>query len=95
MGRQAVTRPVNLCTAGATEFPPSRDPLALARNENPFPPLPSVRRAIVEATAAINRYPEFSPCQLRTLIARRIRVNEGQLIIGAGATGGSSKSLER
>lgn len=67
--------------------PPSQDPLALSLNENPFPPLPTVRTAIIEAAASINRYPEFLPRQLRTLIAQQLSLHPAQIVIGAGATG--------
>jgi histidinol-phosphate aminotransferase len=63
------------------------DPMALALNENPYPPLPAVRAAIVESLDAANRYPEFLPERLRRLIATRIGVPEAQVILGSGATG--------
>ncbi|MGB8391898.1 MAG: aminotransferase class I/II-fold pyridoxal phosphate-dependent enzyme [Mycobacterium sp.] len=78
---------LNLCATAATVLPLSQDPLALSLNENPFPPLPTVRTAIVEATASINRYPEFLPQQLRTLIAQQLGLSTAQIVIGAGATG--------
>ena len=63
------------------------DPMALSLNENPFPPLPSVRAAIVAAIGAVNRYPEFLPEELRRTIAGHIGVSDEQVVIGAGATG--------
>ena len=33
------------------------NPLALSLNENPFPPLPAVRSALIESIDAANRYP--------------------------------------
>ncbi|OBI42956.1 aminotransferase [Mycobacterium kyorinense] len=63
------------------------DPLALSLNENPFPPLPSVRSALIRSIDAANRYPEFLPQQLRRVIARHIGVVEAQVVLGAGATG--------
>jgi histidinol-phosphate aminotransferase len=63
------------------------DPLALSLNENPFPPLPAVRSALIESIDAANRYPEFLPEQLRSLIAGRIGVRDEQVVLGAGATG--------
>jgi len=68
-------------------LPEAVDPLALSLNENPFPPLPAVRAALVESIGVANRYPEFLPQRLRTLIARRVGVADEQVIIGAGATG--------
>ena len=63
------------------------NPLALSLNENPFPPLPSVRSALVASLDAANRYPEFLPERLRALIAGRVGVRDEQVVIGAGATG--------
>ena len=42
-------------------FPNAIDPLALSLNENPFPPLPAVRSALIRSIYAANRYPEFCP----------------------------------
>jgi histidinol-phosphate aminotransferase len=68
-------------------LPPAVDPMALALNENPYPPLPAVRAAIMESMDAANRYPEFLPERLRRLIAGRIGVPEPRVVLGAGATG--------
>ncbi|MQY30218.1 pyridoxal phosphate-dependent aminotransferase [Nocardia aurantia] len=62
-----------------------RFPLAL--NENPYGPLPSVHRALAEALASMNRYPEFLPHRLPQLIAGRIGCPPEQIVVGAGATG--------
>jgi histidinol-phosphate aminotransferase len=72
-------------TVGA--LPNAVNPLALSLNENPFPPLPSVRSALIEAIDAANRYPEFLPERLRALIAGHIGVRDEQVVIGVGATG--------
>ena len=61
--------------------------MALSLNENPFPPLPAVRAAMVRAVDSANRYPEFLPEQFRRLIAKHLGVAEEQIIVGAGATG--------
>jgi histidinol-phosphate aminotransferase len=74
-----------LCAPGA--LPEAVDPLALALNENPFPPLASVRSAIVDSIGAANRYPEFYPQELRRMIAGHIGADEQQVVVGAGATG--------
>ncbi|MDT5179713.1 MAG: histidinol-phosphate aminotransferase [Mycobacterium sp.] len=68
-------------------LPDAVDPFALSLNENPYPPLPSVRSALVASIGVANRYPEFLPERLRNLIADRIGVGEHQVVIGAGATG--------
>jgi histidinol-phosphate aminotransferase len=63
------------------------DPLALSLNEYPFPPLPAVSAALCASLGSVNRYPEFLPQRLRSLIARRLGVDTGQVVVGAGATG--------
>lgn len=68
-------------------LPEAVDPLALSLNENPYPPLPAVRSALTASLGAVNRYPEFLPQRLRTLIAQRVGVADEQVILGAGATG--------
>jgi histidinol-phosphate aminotransferase len=68
-------------------LPDAVDPLAVSLNENPFAPLPAVRSALIESIDAANRYPEFLPEQLRSLIAGRIGVADEQVVLGAGATG--------
>ena len=68
-------------------LPSALNPLALSLNENPFPPLPAVRSALIESIDAANRYPEYLPERLRSLIAGRVGVRDEQVVIGAGATG--------
>jgi histidinol-phosphate aminotransferase len=68
-------------------LPAAVNPFALSLNENPFPPLPAVRTALVSALDAANRYPEFLPQRLRAMIAAHIGVRDDQVIIGVGATG--------
>jgi histidinol-phosphate aminotransferase len=68
-------------------LPEAVDPFALSLNENPFPPLPAVRSALINAIDSANRYPEYLPHRLRGLIADRIGVREEQVVLGAGATG--------
>jgi histidinol-phosphate aminotransferase len=69
------------------QLPDAEDPLALALNESPFSPLPTVRAAMVRAVDSANRYPEFLPERFRRLIARHLGFEEEQIIVGAGATG--------
>jgi histidinol-phosphate aminotransferase len=68
-------------------LPSALNPLALSLNENPFPPLPAVRSALIESIDAANRYPEYLPATLRKLIAGRLGAPDEQVIPGAGATG--------
>jgi histidinol-phosphate aminotransferase len=68
-------------------LPLAVDPLALALNESPFPPLPAVRSALIHCIDAANRYPEFLPGQLRRLVADRVGVRDEQVVLGSGASG--------
>lgn len=72
---------------GAVSVPAAVDPFALSLNENPFPPLPAVRAALIESVNAANRYPEFYPERMRVLIADHIGSRVDEVVIGAGATG--------
>lgn len=72
---------------GLSSLPTAVDPMALSLNENPYPPLPAVRTAMIEAVQAANRYPEFLPETMRHLIAEHIGVPDEQVVVGAGATG--------
>jgi histidinol-phosphate aminotransferase len=73
--------------AAVSALPAALNPMALSLNENPFPPLPSVRSALIAAIDSANRYPEFLPERLRSLIADRVGVRDEQVVIGVGATG--------
>ncbi|MGA7054149.1 MAG: aminotransferase class I/II-fold pyridoxal phosphate-dependent enzyme [Mycobacterium sp.] len=68
-------------------LPNAVDPYALSLNENPFPPLPAVRSALIRSIDAANRYPEFLPERLRGVIASRVGLPADQVVLGAGATG--------
>ena len=68
-------------------LPNAVDPFALSLNESPFPPLPAVRSALIESIDAANRYPEYLPERLRSLIADHVGVRDEQVVIGEGATG--------
>jgi histidinol-phosphate aminotransferase len=81
------TPDTHITDAAVGGLPAAVNPLALSLNENPFPPLPSVRSALISAIDAANRYPEFLPERLRSLIAGHIGVGEDQVVIGVGATG--------
>ena len=73
--------------ARCVDLPAAVDPSALSLNENPFPPLPSVQSALIQAVGSANRYPEFLPLRMRSLIAAQIGIRDEQVVIGAGATG--------
>src|SRR5277367_437961 len=75
-------------------LPNATDPFALSLNENPFPPLPAVRSVLIRSIDAANRYPEFLPERLRSLIAGRIGVPADQVVLGDGATGVVLQALQ-
>ncbi|WP_406817011.1 pyridoxal phosphate-dependent aminotransferase [Mycobacterium sp. M23085] len=75
-------------------LPSAVDPFALSLNENPFPPLPAVRSALIRSVCAANRYPEFLPERLRHLIAAHIGVPADLVVLGAGATGVVLQALQ-
>jgi histidinol-phosphate aminotransferase len=74
-------------TAAVSALPQAVDPFALSLNESPFPPLPGVRSALIESIDAANRYPEYLPERLRSLIADHVGIRDQQVVIGEGATG--------
>ncbi|MGZ4577041.1 MAG: pyridoxal phosphate-dependent aminotransferase [Mycobacterium sp.] len=75
-------------------LPTAMDPLALSLNENPFPPLPAVRSALLRSLYAANCYPEFLPERLRGVIADHIGVPADRVVPGAGATGVVLQALQ-
>ncbi len=81
----AQANPITASVLG--KLPQAVDPSALSLNENPFPPLPAVRSALVHSIDAANRYPEFLPGRLRQLVADRVGVGNEQVVLGAGASG--------
>lgn len=82
-----MTTPKQALTDAVGALPHAVDPFALSLNESPFPPLPAVRSALVESIDAANRYPEYLPERLRSLIADHVGVSDEQVVIGEGATG--------
>jgi histidinol-phosphate aminotransferase len=60
-------------------------PTKLSSNENPFEPLPSVREAIAQASASINRYPDMFSRELVEALAGRYGIPEESVAAGAGS----------
>jgi len=54
-------------------------------NENPYPPLPSVISAIVEAAGSVNRYPDMACAELTSALAGRLGVPEEHVVLGPGS----------
>lgn len=57
----------------------------LASNEMPFPPLPAVLEAVAEATAAGQRYPDFSVAVLTQRLAAETGVQADRIAVGCGS----------
>lgn len=57
----------------------------LSSNENPFPPLPSVRAAMAEASSAAHRYPDPASTELIKALARHHEVEPDNLVLGTGS----------
>ncbi|WP_246222391.1 histidinol-phosphate transaminase [Phytoactinopolyspora limicola] len=62
-------------------------PVKLSSNENPFPPLPGVEEAIVEAARSVNRYPDMFATTLVEALARRFDVPAEHIATGTGSVG--------
>ena len=65
----------------------------LASNECPFGPLPSVAKAITEAAAGVNWYPDNTAVALTEAIARRHDVPPAHIALGCGSVGVAQQLL--
>jgi histidinol-phosphate aminotransferase len=61
------------------------DVVKLASNEAPYGPLPAASRAVADAVAGANRYPDADTVALRRALAERYEVDEAQVITGNGS----------
>ncbi|MDE2221503.1 MAG: histidinol-phosphate transaminase [Candidatus Omnitrophica bacterium] len=59
--------------------------IKLASNENPYPPSPKVLAALNQAAREVNRYPDGGCFNLRRSLAKKLKVDEDQLIFGNGS----------
>ncbi len=59
--------------------------IKLASNESPLGPSPMAVAALEQAIAGVHRYPDGASFALRRKLADRLRVDERQLVFGAGA----------
>lgn len=59
--------------------------IKLASNENPYPPSPKALAAMNLAARDVNRYPDGGCFQLRCALARKLHVDDDQLIFGNGS----------
>jgi histidinol-phosphate aminotransferase len=59
--------------------------IKLASNENPYPPSPKTLAAISRAAREVNRYPDSGCFLLRRTLARKLNIDDDQLIFGNGS----------
>ncbi|MBU8865504.1 histidinol-phosphate transaminase [Paenarthrobacter aromaticivorans] len=57
----------------------------LSSNENPYPPLPSVRETVEKSAAGINVYPDMACAAITEAVAKRWDVPAGSVSFGAGS----------
>jgi len=60
---------------------------ALASNESPFDPLPSVRERVLAGAGRMHRYPDLASTALRERIAAECHVGVGEVVVGPGSVG--------
>ncbi|WP_234660312.1 histidinol-phosphate transaminase [Agromyces marinus] len=65
--------------------PAPADGFKLSSNENPWPPLEAVRRAVADAAGEVNRYPDATALSLRERLADRYGVGVDEVLVGAGS----------
>jgi len=61
--------------------------IKLASNENPYPPVPSVVQAMVEAAAGVNRYCDHLAVDLRQAIGSMLGTDMNHVAVGCGSVG--------
>jgi histidinol-phosphate aminotransferase len=59
----------------------------ISSNENPYPPLPSVRKVLEDAAGSVNRYPDFASAALIRTLAARFDLPEERFAVGTGSVG--------
>ncbi|MER6997780.1 aminotransferase class I/II-fold pyridoxal phosphate-dependent enzyme [Streptomyces sp. NPDC000410] len=63
-------------------------------NENPLPPLASVAEEIARGAGSINRYPEFYPEHLQSVVAEWLGFPEEWVVVGSGSVGVALQALQ-
>src|SRR3954463_5012587 len=84
---------VRLAIRDLPAYVPGKPPVAhgglptykLSSNENPYPPLPGVVEAAVEAASRMNRYPDMECTALYQALGARLHVPTTQLAAGTGS----------
>jgi histidinol-phosphate aminotransferase len=59
----------------------------ISSNENPYPPLPGVLEAVIEAAGTMNRYPDMFATGLVAALAERFQVPTSHVATGTGSVG--------
>ena len=59
----------------------------ISSNENPYPPLPGVLQAAIEAAGSMNRYPDMFATGLVDALAKRFDVPPSDIATGTGSVG--------
>lgn len=59
----------------------------LSSNENPYPPVASVVKAVAAAAGEVNRYGDHGAAELRHALAGWLGVDVGQVVTGCGSVG--------
>jgi histidinol-phosphate aminotransferase len=81
------------CLDDVAAYKPGRPPertdgrptYKLSSNENPYPPLPGVLAAAMEAAANMNRYPDMGALELLEALSERFGVPVTDLAVGTGS----------
>src|SRR4051795_9516307 len=84
---------VRLAIRHLPAYVPGKPPVAhgglptykLSSNENPYPPLPGVVEAAIEAASRMNRYPDMGCTALYQALGARLHVPTTQLAAGTGS----------
>jgi len=63
----------------------AEDVVKLASNENPIGTSPAVKQAIIDNAGKAHLYPDDSMFELKDALAKKYKVNENNIIIGAGS----------
>ncbi len=66
----------------------------ISSNENPYPPLPSVRKVLEDAAGSVNRYPDFASSALVGALAQRFDVPPECVAVGTGSVGVLQQALQ-
>jgi histidinol-phosphate aminotransferase len=80
--------------AGKAPVPGTGETFKLASNENPYPPLPGVLEAAIEAAGSFNRYPDFGCSTFLEELAATYDVPVEHLAAGTGSVGVAQQLLQ-